>query len=95
MPTENLEIKLMERRDRTRFLEVRLASSIRPGVIATTQVNDQGAEDRTGQAVLAAGGALAEYLGRSYGDSFNAGDIAREARELYRELMSDYRQGLH
>lgn len=95
MAAENLEIKLMERRDSTRFLEVRLGSIVKPGVIAVTQVNDQGAEDRTGQAVLAAGGALAEYLGQSYGDSFNSHDIAREARELYREIMSDMRQALH
>ena len=95
MVAENLEIKLMERKDSTRFLEVRLESLNRPGVIALTQVNDQGAEDRTAQAVLAAGGALAEYLGQSYGDQFNMDDIAREARELYRELMSDMRQRLH
>lgn len=95
MTAENLEIKLMERRDATRFLEVRLGSIVRPGVIALTQVNDLGAEDRTGQAVLAAGGALAEYLGQSYGDQFNADDIAREARELYMEIMSDMRQALH
>ena len=92
---ENLEIKLMERKDATRFLEVRLESVLRPGVIALTQVNDQGAEDRTGQAVLAAGGALAEYLGQSYGDQFNQDEIAQDARELYRELMSDMRQALH
>lgn len=95
MSRDNLEIRLMERRDSTRFLEVRLGSIVRPGVIATTQVEDAGAEDRTGQRVLAAGGALAEHLGRSYGDQFNADDIAREARELYREIMSDFRQGMH
>jgi len=92
---DNLEIKLMERRDATRFLEVRLESVLKPGVIALTQVNDQGEEGRTSQAVLAAGGALAEYLGQSYGDQFNSDDIAKEARELYRELMSDMRQALH
>lgn len=95
MVAENLEIKLMERKDSTRFLEVRLESMNKPGVIALTQVNDQGAEDRTAQAVLTAGGALAEYLGQSYGDQFNMDDIAKEARELYRELMSDMRQRLH
>lgn len=94
MARENLEIRMMERRDHSCFLEVRLASSIRPGVVATTNVNDQGAEGRTAQAVLAAGGALAEYLGRSYGDIFDSGDIAREARELYRKLVSDMKQAL-
>ena len=92
---DNLEIKLMERKDATRFLEVRLASRIKPNVIALTNVNDQGEEGRTAQAVLAAGGALAEYLGQSYGDQFNQDEIAQDARELYRELMSDMRQALH
>lgn len=95
MSKENLQIRLMQRPDASRFLEVRLGSIVKPGVIVTTKVEDSGAEDRTCQLVLAAGGALAEHLGQQYGDSFDAGDIAREARELYRELMSDYRQGLH
>ena len=92
---QNLEVKLMERPDSTRFLEVRLRSRIKPALLAVTMVNDQGEEGRTGQAVLAAGGALAEYLGQSYGDQFDSTDIATEARELYRELMSDLRQSLH
>ena len=92
---DNLEIKLMERPDASRFLEVRLASLVKPGVIAKVNVDQQGTEARTEQAVLAAGGALAEYLGKNHGDNFNSDDIAKEARELYRELITEVRQRLH
>ncbi len=93
--SNNLEIKLMERPDASRFLEVRLTSIVKPQVIAKVAVEDQGAEERTRQAVLAAGGALAEHLGKQYGDQFNTGEVAREASELYRELMAEVRQRLH
>lgn len=90
-----LEIKLMENRDRSRFLRVRLESEVKRGVVAQTDVPYQGTEGRTAQAVLAAGGALAEYLEQTHGDSFNGDDIAKQARELFKELIMEANQRLH
>lgn len=95
MRDTNLELQLMQRPDKSLFIKVQLRSDVRPGVIAQVSVDDQGAEDRTGQAVLAAGGALAEYLGRQYGDQLDADEVAREARELYRELITEMEQTVH
>lgn len=93
--SDNLEVRLMQRPNASMYIEVRLASNVRPGVTATTQVDHQGSDERTCQAVLAAGGALAEYLGANYGDGYNADELARDTRELYREMMTDYRQALN
>jgi hypothetical protein len=90
-----LEIKLMEKPDRSRFLRVRLGSEMRRGVIAQTDVPYQGTEARTTQAVLAAGGALAEYLEQTHGDNFDSGDIARKATELFKELIMEVNQRSH
>lgn len=86
---DNLEIQLMERPSGVRFLKVRLRSLNKPQVVAQVNVEDQGAEDRTGRAVLVAGGALAEHLGNEYGDQFDFDEVARSARETYRELMAE------
>lgn len=93
--SDNLEVRLMQRPNASMYIEVRLASNVRPGVMATTQVEHQGSDERTRQAVLAAGGALAEYLGGNYGDSYVASELASDASELYQEMMSDYRQALN
>ena len=95
MSNENLEIKLMERPNASRFLKVRLRSIIKPQIIAEIEVEDQGSESRTEQRVLASAGALTEHLEREYGDNYNADDIALEARELYREMMSEFNQNLN
>lgn len=92
MNDNNLELQLMQRSDQTIFIKVRLRSDVKPGVIAQVNVNDQGAEDRTCQAVLAAGGALAEYLGENYGDQLSTDEVAREAKEMYKALVSEMRE---
>lgn len=90
-----LEIKLMENKDRSRFLRVRLSSDIKKGLVAQTDVPYQGTEGRTEQAVYAAGGALAEYLGNNYGEQVDFDDVARQARETFRELIVEANQRLH
>lgn len=90
-----LEIKLMQNPDKSRFLRVRLASSLKPGLIAQTDIAYQGTERRTEQAVFAAGGALAEYLGERYGEFIDCDDVAKQARETFRELILEANQRLH
>lgn len=90
-----LEIKLMQNTDNSRFLRVRLAASLKKGLIAQTDVPYQGTEARTEQAVFAAGGALAEYLGEHYGEFIDCGDVAYQARETFRELIVEANQRLN
>jgi hypothetical protein len=90
-----LEIKLMQNTDKSRFLRVRLSSDLKKGLVAQTDVPYQGTEARTEQAVFAAGGALAEYLGRNYGEQVDFDDVAKQARETFRELIVEANQRLH
>jgi hypothetical protein len=90
-----LEIRLMQNTDKSRFLRVRLASSLKKGLVAQTDVPYQGTEARTEQAVFAAGGALAEYLGERYGEYVDCDDVAYQARETFRELIVEANQRLH
>jgi hypothetical protein len=84
-----LEVKLMQRPDQSQFIEVRLGSLTRAGLFAVTHVSDMGTAQRTEQAIFAAGGALAEHLEGAYGDNFDVSEVAREAREMWRQIQHD------
>jgi hypothetical protein len=90
-----LEIRLIQNADKSRFLRVRLSSDIKKGLVVQTDVPYQGTERRTEQAVFAAGGALAEYLGERYGENIDCDDVAKQARETFRELILEANQRLH
>jgi len=90
-----LEIKLMQNTDKSRFLRVSLTSDMRKGLKVQVDVPYAGTEGRTAQSVQAAGGALAEYLGKNYGEQVDFDDIAYQARETFRELIVEANQRLN
>ena len=89
------EVRLMERRDTSRFTQVRLRSEVRPSVIAQVNIDDKGSDQRNEGAVAIAGGALAEWLNNQHGDNIDPEAVAQTAQESFREMMSDFRQGMH
>ncbi len=84
-----LEVRLMQRNDMSRFIEVRLMSRVKKGLVARTSMDYQGTDRRTEQAVMTAGGALAEYLESNYGDSFVISEVVALSGEAFREMMAD------
>jgi hypothetical protein len=61
------------------------------------KTTDRAAYDRLTQRVKAASktGALAEYLGERYGEYVDCDDVAKQAKETFRELIVEANQRLH
>lgn len=82
-PRPTVELKLMQRADKSQYFEVWVRSEVKPGLRQGTIV------DRNFQAetrIEIAAGAIAEQLCEQYHDTLDPGEVARAARKAFLEL---------
>lgn len=83
-----IEVRLMQRLNKSFYIEVKLRSEVKPKVKALGIVEQKDADMLT---VAALAGALAEHLGERYGDTLDPEHVAKKAAVAYRELMAEAR----
>ncbi len=85
------EVKVFKRADGTGYISVRLRSQVKPNVISfkDLDINELGSARALADAAEIAGGALAEYQNKLYGDQHDPSQCAALAKETFTELWTE------
>ena len=87
-----VEVRLMQRTDRTLYFEVLVNSNVRSvPQLKAKGIHEHGQDETSteGQKLGLLAGALAEGLCERYGDTLDPGACARAAIDAHRELMNE------
>jgi hypothetical protein len=85
-----VEVRLMQRQDRSLYYEVLVRSRVRPDLKAKgIHEFGQDVESTEGQKLGLLAGALAEHLCLQYSDTLEPSNCARAAINAHRELMAE------
>lgn len=86
-----IEVKIFVRPDNTCYARVELASDLRPGGISFKELdfNNQMTQEAFAETIRIAGGALAEYQNKHYGDRHEPHNCATTAQECFLEAFQE------
>ena len=86
-----IEVKIFVRKDNTCYARVELASDLRPGGISFKELdfNNQMTQEGFAETVRIAGGALAEYQNKHYGDRHQPHECATTAHDVFNEIFQE------
>lgn len=90
----NVEIRLMQRRNKSLYFEVRVRSEVKPRVkkVGIFEKMEDGKREAQKIAILA--GAMAEELCEQYNDTLDPSNVAKAAVEAYREVLLEQKEFL-
>lgn len=88
---DNVEVRYMQRPDKTKFYQVLVRSSVNPTLkkIGEFEQANARSEKKTAQLIGVLAGAMAEELCEQYDDTIDPSNAARAAVEAYTEMMAD------
>lgn len=87
MAKETVQIRALQRPDRSIYWELSVRSQVRPNLLRIGNIELERRDQTAKVMVLAA--AIAEELCEKYGDTLDPSTVAVTARDCYREILSE------